>query len=326
MKVGNANPYLQQVYRERADKNESGNFADALLNRMGGAKDSYAATERKSDYLCENYNDLFLNAASKRFTGSIKTVETERYKIVERESGVVRIYDKEHNNEAVDLKLNTEKIQVDKETGTKLIINDLGVGFFTMLTVDDELEAGLKEALGVDELDEKELTGFTVHTDQKTGIKYVTANGYESRGGMLVLDKEARQKLDSMAKEFLEQYPNLAKTYNEAWFYATFEVRGLLKRTPNGISMISPNSVSFKNKDGENRWVGIFNPANWKQVKEEFDSGRNAGKMEGWNFWKEFFDRWKIDASLVTPDSSYGRIIKDPDTQFEKFMSLCLGQ
>jgi hypothetical protein len=48
--------------------------------------------------------------------------------------------------------------------------------------------------------------------------------------------------------------------------------------------------------------------------------------MEGWNFWKEFFDRWKIDASLVTPDSSYGRIIKDPDTQFEKFMSLCLGQ
>ncbi len=327
MKVNSVNSGLVTAnVRERTDKSESDNFANALLNRMGGAKDSYVAAERKSDYLCENYSDLFMNATSKHFTGSIKTVETERYKIVERESGVVRIYDKEHNNEAVDLKLNTEKIQVDKETGTKFIINDLGVGFFTMLTVDDELEAGLKEALGVDELDEKELTDFTVHTDQKTGIKYVTANGYESRGGLLVLDKEAKQKLDSMAKEFLEQYPNLAKTYNEAWFYATFEVRGLLRRTPNGISMISPNSVSFKNKDGESRWVSIFNPANWKQVKEEFDSRRNAGKIEGWNFWKEFFDKWKIDASLVMPDSGYDRKIKDPDPQFQKFMSLCIEQ
>lgn len=309
MKVDSANPYLFTANgRERTGKSESDNFANALLNRMGGEKDSFVASERKSDYLWENYSDLFLNAANKSYyTGSIKTVETERYKIVERESGVVRIYDKEQNNEAIDLKLNKEKIQVDKETGTKFIINDLGAGFFIMMTVDDELESGLKEALGVDELDEKELTGFTVHTDQKTGIKYVTANGYESHGGFLVLDKEAKQKLDSLANEFLEQYPNLAKTYNEAWFYATFEVRGLLQRTPNGIMMISPNSISFKNKDGENGWVSVFNPENWKQVKEEFDSGGNAGKMEGWNFWKEFFDRWKVDASLITPDSSYDR-------------------
>ncbi len=325
MKVDSANPYLFTAnVRGRTDKSEPGNFANALLNRMGGEKDSYVETKRKSDYLCENYNNLFLNATSKHFIGSIKTVETERYKIVEKESGVVRIYDKEHNNEAVDLKLNKEQVQVDKETGTKFIINDLGVGFFTMMTVDDELEAGLKEALGVDELDERELTGFTVHTDQKSGIQYITANGYESRGGLLVLDKEAMQKLDSMAKGFLEQYPNLAKTYNEAWFYVTFEVRGLLKRTPNGITMISPNSISFKDKDGENRWVSIFNPANWKQVKEEFDRGRNTGKMEGWDFWKEFFERLKIDASLVMPDSSYDRTIKAPDSQFEKFISLCL--
>lgn len=327
MKVDSVNSHLVTVNsRGRTEKKESDNFANALFNRMSSAKDSYVATERKSDYLCENYGNLFLNATSKCFMGSIKTVETERYKIVERESGVVRIYDKEQNNEAVDLKLNQDHVRVDKETGAKFIINDLGVGFFTMMAVDEELEAGLKEALGVNELDEKELTGFTVHTDQKTGIRYITADGYESRGGLLVLDKEAKQKLDSMAREFLEQYPNLAKTYNEAWFYATFEVRGLLRRTPNGISMISPNSVSFKNKDGESRWVSIFNPANWKQVKEEFDNRRNAGKIEGWNFWKEFFDRWKIDASLVMPDSGYDRKIKDPDPQFQKFISLCIEQ
>ena len=269
--IGTTGYPIARYETRKTDKNESNNFANALLSRIGSKKDSYMATERKSDYLCENYSNLLLNATSKNYAGSIKTVETERYKIVERESGVVRIYDKEQNNEAIDLKLNKEQIQVDKETGTKFIINDYGAGFFIMMAVDDELEAGLKEALGVDELDEKELTGFTVHTDQKTGIKYVTANGYESRGGYLVLDKEAKQKLDSLAKEFLEQYPNLAKTYNEAWFYATFEVRGLLQRTSNGIMMISPNSISFMDKDGENRWVRVFDPENWKQMKEEFD-------------------------------------------------------
>jgi hypothetical protein len=327
MKVDSVNSHLITAnLREKIDKSVSDNFAAALLNRMESEKDSYEETERKSVYQCENYNDLFLNATGKRSTGAIATVETERYKIVEKESGVLRVYDKEHNNECVDLKLNKENIQVDKETGTKFIINDLGAGFFTMLTVDDELEAGLKEALGVDELDETELSGFTVHTDQKTGIKYITANGYESRGGSLVLDKEAEQKLDSMAKEFLEQYPNLAKTYDEAWFYATFEVRGLLKRTSDGIMMISPNSISFKNKDGENGWVSVFDPENWGQVKEEFDSGINAGEMESWNFWKDFFERRKIDSSFIIPDSAYDRKIKDPDPQFEKFMSLCLGR
>ena len=77
---------------------------------------------------------------------------------------------------------------------------------------------------------------------------------------------------------------------------------------------------------GDTLWVSVFNPQNWNRVKEEFDSGRNIGKMEGWNFWKEFFDRWKMDAFLVTPDSSYDRTIKDPDPQFENFMSLCLGR
>lgn len=325
MRVDSINSRLVMTNsREKVEKSESDNFFNTLLNRIGNAKDSYVETKSESIYLCEGYNNLF-DFSSK--SGFIKPVETERYRIEEKESGYVRIYDKERD-ECFNWKVNENEIQIDKRTGTKFLINDLGVGFFNMVTVDDELEAGLKEALGVDELQEKELAGFTVHKDEKTGIQYITANGYESRGGLLVLDKEGMEKLDSLAKEFMEQYPNLVKTYNEAWFYATFEVRGLLKRTSNGVMMISPNSISFKNKDGINRWVSIFNPQSWKQVKDEFDSGENIGKMEKWDFWKDFFERLKIDASLVRPDNSYdsvtSELIKVPDQQFKKFMSLCL--
>ena len=156
MKVDSViSPLVTANARERTEKRGTDNFANALFNRLRSAKDSYVATERRSDYLCGNYSGLFLNAPRKNYTGSIQTVETERYKIVERESGIVRIYDKEHDNEAVDLKLNQDRVQVDQGTGTKFIINDLGVGFFTMMVVDEELEAGLKKALGVNELEEK---------------------------------------------------------------------------------------------------------------------------------------------------------------------------
>ncbi len=191
----------------------------------------------------------------------IKSVETERYSICENEYGDLGIYDKE-SKEGFIWELDKNQIQVDSKTGTKFLINDWGNGFFNMVAVDEELEKGLKEALSVEKLAEKELTGFTVHQDAKTGIKYITANGYESRGGLLVLDQEARKSLDSMAKEYLKEYPNLVKDYNEAWFYATFEVRGLAKRSANGITMISPNSISFMNRDGINRWVAAFDEEN----------------------------------------------------------------
>ena len=232
----------------------------------------------------------------------IKSVETERYSIYETEYGDLRIYDKE-NKEGFIWELDKKQIQVDSKTGTKFLINDWGNGFFNMVAVDEELEKGLKEALGVEELAEKELTGFTVHQDAKTGIKYITANGFESRGGLLVLDQEARKSLDSMAKEYLKEYPNLVKDYNEAWFYATFEVRGLAKRSTNGITMISPNSISFMNKDGIHRWVATFDEENWEKVKEAFDNNAgNAGASE-WEFWEQLFHGMKSGVYRVMPDA-----------------------
>ena len=232
----------------------------------------------------------------------IKPVETERYSIYETEYGDLRIYDKE-NKEGFIWELDKNQIQVDSKTGTKFLINDWGNGFFNMVAVDEELEKGLKEALGVEELAEKELTGFTVHQDAKTGIKYITANGFESRGGLLVLDQEARKSLDSMAKEYLKEYPNLVKDYNEAWFYATFEVRGLAKRSANGITMISPNSLTFMHKDGVHRWLATFNEENWEKVKEAFDNNAGNAGAEIWEFWEQLFHGMKLGVYRVMPDA-----------------------
>jgi len=299
MRVDSARLNLTMVNAtEKADKEETDSFHDALLkSRLSKTTDSSAQEKTEPLFQRKNYRFQLSNTTYKLFSGTVKTVETERYKIVEKKSGVVHVYDKQHNNEGVDWDLSTEAIQVDEATDTKFIINDLGAGFFTMLVVDDELEAGLKEALGTDELREQELTGFKVHTDQTTGIRYITANGYESGGGMLVLDDESRSKLDSIAKEYLEQYPILVDSYDEAWFYASFEVRGIAKRTENGIMMIGPNCISFENKDGVNRWSCVFDAEKWQLVKEQFDSVEE--NIEEWSFWKDFFERSKINVVKI---------------------------
>lgn len=295
---------------QKTGEANAGSFSDALVSRMESSKAPYMESSTQKEFSCRDYRRLFPNTVvHKRYTNSVKPVETNRYRIVEEQRGVLTVYDKERN-ECADLKLNKEQIRVDKATGMKFIISDFGSGIFTMVAVDSELEAGLKEALGTDELEEEELKGFTVHTDKKTGMRYVTADGYEGCGGFLIIDEEGKAILDSLAKEFLEEYPNLMRTYNEAWFYATFEVRGLVKRTPNGILRIGPNCISFDNKDGVNRWVSIFDPKDWKKVKEKFDSG-SVGEMEDQNFWKAFFEIMKIDAFFVIPDRDGDRRVEN---------------
>lgn len=279
---------------KKVERSKQGDFGNTLLNKIKGTKniyDTYEASKQTIFYPSEDYNNLIHNIDLKKYTDSVKPIETKRYTIEELEGGYLRIYDKERK-EGFKWKLGENQIQVDKVTGTKFLINDWGSGFFNMVTVDVELENGLKEALGVDSLEESELTGFTVHQDEKTGIKYITANGYESRGGLLVLDEEAKRKLDALAKEYLNKYPNILKSYDEAWFYASFEVRGMVKQLEDGILMIGPNNISYKSKDRENTWVGIIDLEEWKILKEEFD--RNS-KVEQQKYWEHIFMKHNIE-------------------------------
>lgn len=313
---------------EKVVKSESSNFADTLLDRINRNRDLYVASKQRVTYPSENYNYLVENPGQRNYMDSVKPIETERYTIQELDKGYLYIYDKERT-EGISWELNEDKIQVDEETGTKFLINDFGSGFFMMMTVDAELEKGLKESLGVDHLEEKKLTGFTVHQDKKTGIKYVTANGYESRGGSLVLDAEGSEKLDSLAKVYLKKYyPDLVKTYNEAWFYASFEVRGLAKQLENGIMMISPNSISFKSKDGKNDWGYIFDPEKWKEVKGEFDRNGNS-RMEEWKYWEQIFKKMSIDSRRITRDTDYKyddqKIVDKAGLDYQKFRELCFN-
>ena len=261
-------------------------FINALLSKTGTGRDSFIQSGQDRSYFMYDtkIGNALLQTKGQPHTGELQDVETERYTITSRGIGELCIYDKIRDENFIwDLSKN--KVQADAKTGSKFLIDDLGSGFFIMAAVDSELENGLKQALGVDALEEKDLTGFTVHEDRKTGIRYITANGYESQGGQIIMDKNARTQLDSLAKEYMKEYPGLMRTYNEALFYASFEVRGMARRVSGGIMMLGPNSLSFKSADGQNDWVLIFDQEYWETMKAIFDKAENdeVGQKE---FWK----------------------------------------
>ena len=142
---------------------------------------------------------------AKPFTFSINntfnadTAETDKYVIRRTASGDIRISDKK-TDEGFIWKYNENKVQVDSASGKKFLINDLGAGFFNMVTLDADLENALKEFVGIEEFEEKELEDFTVHQDNKTGIYYITSNGYEGQGGQIIMDDATKNKLDSLAE------------------------------------------------------------------------------------------------------------------------------
>ncbi len=254
--------------------------SDDELRKM--AKQSYYKVQ------CTDYKKTTIGISK----CSEREIDTGRYQI-RRSNEDVEIYDKKTQEKFGWILRYGDEVQVDSQSNQKFLINDFGNGFFMMQCVDDELENGLKEFFGVDELPEKELTGFTVQTDKNTGIKYVTANGYEWQGGQIIFTDDARKKLQNLAETYMKEYPGRIKSYDEAFFYATFEVRGLAKRTSNGILMLGRDNVTFKGNDEKEDWTVFFDSQLWEMIKNIFNSEDQTDIAEQVS-WKSIIGKVKI--------------------------------
>ena len=223
----------------KVNRDNIGQLMNALS--MFSPRDRWAIIRAVStDSYCERVKAQIEEESDSEFTA----VETGGYSITQdSKSGYIRIHDKKADSGIVVRSAEDIVIQKDADTGIKMLINDFGNGFYCAIQVTDELEEALKEALGTQELQETGMKGFQIHTDKKTGIQYMTADGYESRGGSLILDDEDRKKLMDLANTYLTDYPELVSNLDEAITYAAFEVMGIAKRTEHGFMMPDPNSA-----------------------------------------------------------------------------------
>lgn len=270
----------------KVNRSNIGQLMDAIT--MFSPRDRWAIIRAVStDSYCERVKKQVEEESDSEFTN----VETSGYSVTQDpKSGNIRIGDKKAQNAVSFRSVEDIVIQKDAATGTKMLINDLGNGFYCAVQVTDELEAVLKKALGTEELPETGMRRFQIHTDPKTGIQYMTANGYESRGGSLIMDDEDRKKLMELANTYLADYPGLISNLDEAIAYAAFEVTGIAKRTKNGFMMLGPNSLSFHEMNN-NSWSILFDEADYEEIKKHWDEvwekGGMGNIMEQQDFWTE---------------------------------------
>ena len=183
------------------------------------------------------------------------------------------------------------KIRVDEKTGTRVLISEIpGIGnsWYDALPVEAELENGLAEAIGVDDIPEVALEGYYIGTHAGTGIQYVMRPGDEGRGGKVLLkDASDVAKYNALAEEYFNRYPNLVTSPEYGRIYASFEICGMMERTPTGFVRIGFDNISYSdNLDYKKNWSAKITGETWdllwKWLEENRSHMEDVGEFSTW--------------------------------------------
>ena len=227
-----------------------------------------------------------------------REVSTEHYSFVpEPEIGKGGIRILINGKSAGVFSVDDLKIRMDEKTGTRVMISEIvGIGnvWYDAIPVTKELERGLAEAMGVENIPEEELTGYYIGTHAGTGIRYVMRPGDEGRGGKVLLQSEEDvARYNALAKDYYTKYPNLVSNQEAGKIYASFEICGMMERTSTGIVKIGYDNISYNdNFDSKRNWSIMLSEATWELLEEWFRENRSSMKEYGeLRTWTEILDR-----------------------------------
>lgn len=171
---------------------------------------------------------------------------------------------------------------------------------YDALVLDDELKDALQNVMDKDSLDVETLQGFTLNTHSGTGIQYLVKDGEEGRGGKVLLQNEAdRKRYEELAEMYFDKYPNLIESREEGFIWADLEIRGMAKRTDQGIISIGADGMSYSdNENYKNNWSVRFSGSCMKSCMNGFRITRIAWRksinfLHGKRFLTKLVERMK---------------------------------
>ena len=276
---------MREAMREEHEKR----FAEAVKETTSNSTDNVNETDIVSK--------LFETQNSEIKVSKFKEHETPNYKFVpepEIGSGGMRIL---KNGQSVAVfSVDDLKIRVDEKTGTRVLISEMG-GFggawYDAIPVDAELENGLAEAIGVDDIPEVELEGYYIGTHAGTGIQYVMRPGDEGRGGKVLLRNAGDvAKYNALAEEYYNRYPNLVTSQESGRIYASFEICGMMERTETGFVRIGFDNISYNdNFDYKKNWSAKLTGDTWEMLWKWLEENRNRMEKVGeFSTWGNIID------------------------------------
>ena len=276
---------MREAMREEHEKR----FAEAVKETTSNSTDNVNETDIVSK--------LFETQNSEIKVSKFKEHETPNYKFVpepEIGSGGMRIL---KNGQSVAVfSVDDLKIRVDEKTGTRVLISEIpgfGNSWYDAIPVDAELENGLAEAIGVDDIPEVELEGYYIGTHSRTGIQYVMRPGDEGRGGKVLLSNAADvAKYNALAEEYYNRYPNLVTSQESGRIYASFEICGMMERTETGFVRIGFDNISYNdNFDYKKNWSAKLTGDTWEMLWKWLEENRNRMEKVGeFSTWGNIID------------------------------------
>ena len=276
---------MREAMREEHEKR----FAEAVKETTSNSTDNVNETDIVSK--------LFETQNSEIKVSNFKEHETPNYKFVpepEIGSGGMRIL---KNGQSVAVfSVDDLKIRVDEKTGTRVLISEIpgfGNSWYDAIPVDAELENGLAEAIGVDDIPEVELEGYYIGTHSRTGIQYVMRPGDEGRGGKVLLRNAGDvAKYNALAEEYYNRYPNLVTSQESGRIYASFEICGMIERTETGFVRIGFDNISYNdNFDYKKNWSAKLTGDTWEMLWKWLEENRNRMEKVGeFSTWGNIID------------------------------------
>ena len=248
---------------EKVEKQRTGDGQDFLeaYKVMSG---------NKSGLISKSMDVDTLNLASQdRNIDERETIESETYAISSTQTSTGEcwnVYNKKTGVTSSFFPAGTS-VKVDENTGEKYMIWAMGGYIGDAVKVDEELEAGLKEFMGVNEISVSPLNiGYEIRTDEYSGIKTLMPKGNVLQGVLLIENKEQEKKIELLAETYLKKYPDIVGDKDSALSYARIEIGGRCWRTSNGILELGGNVLIYQDASDPNR--------NWSiRVKEGFQEG-----------------------------------------------------
>ena len=276
---------MREAMRDEHEKR----FAEAVKETTSNSTDNVNETDIVSK--------LFETQNSEIKVSNFKEHETPNYKFVpepEIGSGGMRIL---KNGQSVAVfSVDDLKIRVDEKTGTRVLISEIpgfGNSWYDAIPVDAELENGLAEAIGVEDIPEVELEGYYIGTHAGTGIQYVMRPGDEGRGGKVLLRNAADvAKYNALAEEYYTRYPNLVTSQEAGRIYASFEICGMQERTTTGFVNIRYDSISYHdNFNYKKNWSAKLTGDTWEMLWKWLEENRSRMEKIGeFSTWGNIID------------------------------------
>ncbi|MBQ1172818.1 MAG: hypothetical protein IIX48_09525 [Lachnospiraceae bacterium] len=278
---------ITEEMREAMREEHQKRFAETVEEKSVNRTENVDSTDAISK--------LFDTGNSEIKVSNFKEHETPNYKFVpEPEIGGMRIL--VNGQSAGVFSVDDLKIKVDEQTGTRVLISEMGGyggAWYDAIPVDAELENGLAEAIGVEDISEVELEGYYIGTHAGTGIQYVMRPGDEGRGGKVLLrDAADVAKYNALAEEYYNRYPNLVTSQESGRIYASFEICGMIERTETGFVRIGFDNISYNdNFDYKKNWSAKLTGDTWEMLWKWLEENRNRMEKVGeFSTWGNIID------------------------------------